>query len=235
MWVASPVTQGANVGTQSKFDGGTGAKPDTAQPTDRSEDVGGVDTTDSRNTTATADRITDADVFEVLSNERRRYALHYLMQRPDEPVDMGDLSTQVAAWEKGVDPQAVTYDQRKSVHTSLYQYHAPKLDETGLVEYDSRGGVVELTDAGSDVDLYLEAVRGREIPWASYFVLLSGFSALFVGAMALPVPPLGTLSTAAGAGFVVAVFLVSSLVFAYDSRTAMRFGSTGPPPGVDSE
>jgi hypothetical protein len=233
MWVASCLTLGGNVDTQQELDGSTGATADTAEPTDRSEAVEQSTTTGSRETPGTDDRITDADVFEVLSNRRRRYALHYLMQHPDDPVEMGDLSTQVAAWEEGIDPEAVTYDQRKSVHTSLYQYHAPKLDETGLIEYDSRGGVLELTDAGSDIDLYLEAVRGREIPWASYFVLLSVLSAAFVGAAALPIPPLAGVSTAACAGAVVAVFLVSSLVFAYDNRTAMRFGSAGPPPGVD--
>ncbi|AUV83766.1 hypothetical protein C2R22_20690 [Salinigranum rubrum] len=71
------------------------------------------------------------------------------------------------------------------------------------------------------------------MPWASYFLLLSVFSAAFVGAAVLPIPPLAGLPTAACAGFVVSVFLVSSLVFAYDTRTAMRFGSVGPPPGVE--
>jgi hypothetical protein len=199
------------------------------QGSDQNGDVGELNTTD------THDELTEGDVFEVLSNERRRYAIHYLMQHPDEQVEMGDLSTQVAAWEAGIDPEAVTYDQRKSVHTSLYQYHAPKLADTGLVDYDSRGGVVELTEDGEDLDLYLEAVRGREIPWASYFVLLSAFGTALVGAAWLGVPGLAGLPAYAPAGFVVAAFLASSVVFAYDSRTAMRFGSTGPPPGVPEE
>ena len=219
------------VSTETHTGGGSGTGTEEAGGASRPENVDQQDTTVEFD--SSDEQVTDGDVFEVLSNQRRRYALHYLMQRPGEQVAMGDLSTQVAAWEEGVDPEAVTYDQRKSVHTSLYQYHAPKLDETGLVEYDSRGGVVTLTDAGSDVDLYLEAVRGREMPWASYFLLLSVFSAAFVGAAVLPIPPLAGLPTAACAGFVVSVFLVSSLVFAYDTRTAMRFGSDGPPPGVE--
>jgi hypothetical protein len=205
----------------------------------RGTQEGGPDATDpdrgALSTRASAGGISDGDVFEVLSNQRRRYALHYLKQHADGPVEMGDLSTRVAAWEAGIDPVEVTYDQRKSVHTSLYQYHAPKLEETGLVEYDSRAGVVELTDAGADVDLYLEAVRGRELPWASYFVLLSLFSTALVSAAWLSVPPFGELPALAGGGFVAAAFLVSSLVFAYDSRTAMRVGSAGPPPEVIDE
>ncbi|WP_380679434.1 DUF7344 domain-containing protein [Salinigranum sp. GCM10025319] len=216
-----------------------GGNPDvTTDGTQGGNQSGDVD---EQHTTTTAEqltgeeKITDGDVFEVLSNERRRYALHYLMQHPDDPVEMGDLSTQVAAWEVGVDPAEVTYDQRKSVHTSLYQYHAPKLDETGIVEYDSRGGVVELTAEGSDLDLYLEAVRGREIPWASYFLLLSVFATGLVSAAWLDAPLISGLPDAACAGFIVAMFLVSSLVFAYDNRTAMRLGSTGAPPEVSEE
>lgn len=226
---------GTNVGTQTHIGETSDSGADAGQRIDQPEDVGDSNTTRDTRTDTVSNQIDDSDVFEVLSNQRRRYALHYLMQRPDESVEMGELSTQVAAWEHGVDPQTVTYDQRKSVHTSLYQYHAPKLDETGLVEYDSRGGVVELTDSAADLDLYLEAVRGREIPWASYFVLLSMFATAVVGATWLGAPPFAGLSGYVSAGVVVAAFLVSSLVFAYDSRTAMRFGSAGPPPGVSEQ
>lgn len=100
-----------------------------------------------------------------------------------------------------------------------------------LTENGTRG-IVELTEAGSEVDLYLEAVRGRELPWASYFVLLSAFATALVGGAWLNVPVLGSLPAHACGGFVTAAFLVSSVVFAYDSRTAMRVGSAGPPSEV---
>jgi hypothetical protein len=216
---------------------GVGASADATVDEDSAggdaRDVGEQDTTTTSR--PTANDVTDGDVFEVLSNQRRRYALHYLMQSPDEPVEMGDLSTQVAAWEIGVDPEEVTYDQRKSVHTSLYQYHAPKLDDTGMVEYDSRRGIVELTDEGSEIDLYLEAVRGREMPWASYFAILSTFAVALTSAAWLDVPPIGGFPEYTVAGVTTGAFLVSSLVFAYDSRTTMRLGSDGAPPEVTRE
>jgi hypothetical protein len=171
---------------------------------------------------------------EVLGNRRRRYALHYLKQQDDGAAEMGDISTRVAAWEHGIEPEAVSYDERKTVHTSLYQHHAPKLAETGLVEYDSRSGRVELTEAGAEVDLYLEAVAGREVPWSSYFLGLSGAATLaslaaWQGAVPGPIPE-------AACGVAVAVaFLVSSLVFVYDNRRAMRLGSDGPPPEVGGQ
>jgi hypothetical protein len=173
-------------------------------------------------------------VCEMLGNRRRRYALHYLKQQDDGTVEMGELSTRVAAWERGVEPEQVSYDERKTVHTALYQHHAPKLDENGLVEYDSRSGVLELTEAGADVDLYLEAVRGRDVPWSSYLLGVSGTGVLvtlaaFLGALPATVPP------AAPGVAVAAAFLVSVAVFVYDSRRTMRLGTEGPPPEADAE
>jgi hypothetical protein len=174
--------------------------------------------------------ISNDELFDVLSNQRRRYTLHYLKQNGDEPVEMGDLSTQVAAWELGIEPEALAYDERKRVHTSLYQYHAPKLDDAGIVEYDSQRGTVELTRAGADLDLYLEAVAGRDIPWSTYLLLLSGFGASLMGAVWLDVAPLTALSDATWGLFVAVAFLVSSAVFVYENRYSMRLGGEGPPP-----
>lgn len=177
--------------------------------------------------------ISNDELFEVLSNRRRRYALHYLKQQDDARAEMGDLSTQVAAWELATDPEALAYDERKRVHTSLYQYHAPKLDDAGVVEYDSQRGVVELTDAGADLDLYLEAVSGRDVPWATYYLLLSGFGMSLMGAVWLDVSPLTLVPDVTWGLFVAVAFLVSSAVFVYDNRFSMRLGGTGPPPGAD--
>lgn len=179
------------------------------------------------------DRIPEGEIFEVLSNRRRRFALHYLMQHPNEAVDMSDLSTQVAAWELDTEPRALSYDDRKRVHTSLYQYHAPKLDEAGFAEYDSGRGVVELTDTAREMDLYLESIRGREIPWASYFVLLSTLAVVVTFAVRVGVWPFDALGATWVAGGVAAVFLVSSVVFAYATYTGMRLGTDGRPPSCD--
>jgi hypothetical protein len=170
---------------------------------------------------------------EMLGNRRRRYALHYLKQQDDGVTEMGDLSRRVAAWEQGIDPEAVSYDERKTVHTALYQHHAPKLDEVGLIDYDSRSGRIELTDAGADVDLYLEAVANREIPWSTYFLGLSVLATLATVAAWLATTSRAA-QAACGIGAALA-FLVSSATFVYDSRRSMRLGESGPPPGVDEQ
>jgi hypothetical protein len=177
--------------------------------------------------------ISNDELFDVLSNRRRRYTLHYLKQNGDDPIEMGDLSTQVAAWELETSPEALGYDERKRVHTSLYQYHAPKLDDAGIVEYDSRRGELELTEAGSDLDLYLEAVSGQDIPWATYHLLLSGVAVSLMSAVYLDVHPLTLLPDVTWGLFVAVGFLASSVVFVYDNRYAMRLGGEGPPPELE--
>jgi hypothetical protein len=174
-------------------------------------------------------------LFELLSNRRRRFMIHYLKQRPTERVEMGEVSTQVAAWERGVDPESLTYDQRKTVHTSLYQYHAPKLADAGVVDYDATRGTVRLTERGRDTDLYVEAVTGRDASWATYFL---GLSTVAVGLSLTGWLDVGPLSAIAGGPVGIAVsvgFLVSAALFAYDSRTRLRLGADGPPPGAGDD
>lgn len=120
------------------------------------------------------------DVFEVLSNERRRYALDYLKQHVDRRVDLRELVEYVAIQESNIDPDALDYGHRKSVYTALRQTHLPKLSESGMVEYDSECGEVELTEAAQRMEFHLECVPAYDIPWALCYLGLVGV----VGAIA---------------------------------------------------
>ena len=172
-------------------------------------------------------------MFDVLSNRRRRYALHHL-KRQAGPVSLAELSRQVAAWEQGVDPEGLVYEDRKSVHTSLSQFHLPRMVEAGLVEFDPDEGAVRLTEAGVDVEVYLETVAGRELPWHRYFLLLSVLSVGVVLGVAVGVPGIADLPPLALAGVIATAFLCSSLAFIYDSEYRMRVGSGGFAPGSEA-
>lgn len=189
-------------------------------------------TVDDRANGQTTGELTDDQIFDVLSNRRRRYVIHYLSQHDGQSVSLGDISRQVAAWETGNDPEYITYDERKTVHTSIYQNHVPKLAEAGIVEYDSRAGTVRPTDAYEEVDLYLETVSGDDIPWSVYLLGLAAVMTLLAVAVWLDVPPLLAVSDALWSLFVSVSFLVSTTVFAYVQRSRMHFGSDGPPPEV---
>ncbi|MFB6167905.1 MAG: hypothetical protein ABEJ43_03560 [Haloferacaceae archaeon] len=116
--------------------------------------------------------LTRDDLFEALDNRRRRYTIHYLQERGDDaPVDLSDVSTQVAAWELEEDPDQIGYSDRKNVHTALYQFHAPKLDDLGLVEYNKRRGAIELTAHGERLGVDIncdepDQERSRHVPAA---------------------------------------------------------------------
>jgi DNA-binding transcriptional ArsR family regulator len=174
------------------------------------------------------------DLFEVLSNRRRRYVLHYLCRREEESVELSDLVTQVAAWENGTDPEQLSYDDRKSVHISLYQHHVPKMDEAGVVDYDQRGGVVELRVDPDEIAGFLRTFERTGIRWELYFPALSAVVApviLLAAADAVPGPVPGV----AWASLAVAAVVASSLAFLYDVRSRSAIEPDAPPPELDGE
>lgn len=167
--------------------------------------------------------------FDLLSNHRRRYVLHYL-QRNGEQATLGDLADRIAAWENEIGVEEVSYDERKRVYTSLQQVHLPRMDELEVVEFDDREGVVETGPAAEDLDVYLEVVQGRDVPWSVFYLVLTLFNLCLVGAAAVGVPLLVRVSSPGWSVFVLTTYLVSALVHLYLTRTEMRLGETEDPP-----
>jgi len=179
-----------------------------------------------------SDEFTRDDAFEVLSNRRRRYTLHYLKQNGDD-VALSDVAEQVAAWEHG-ETTAVSASERKSVYTSLQQFHLPKLDEKGIVEFDQRTGNISLTDAAQRLDIYLELVDRYELPWSAYYLSVSVLGAVVVSLSWLGIGPFAELPSVAWTAFLIVVFLVSSSAHFHLSRR-MRLGVDDAPPEVTDE
>lgn len=153
---------------------------------------------------------TDA-IFETLSSRRRRYILHYLKQR-DQQVTIRDLSTQIAAWENGIEVSAVTPKERKRVYTALHQTHLPKMDKLGVVVHDPDRGVVELTPHVRAFDIYLDIVSADDLPWSHLYLAVGAvFTALTVVA-ALGIYP---FSLASGVGYALAVAFAFTAIAAY--------------------
>lgn len=171
------------------------------------------------------------DVFELLSNQRRRYALHHLQQN-GEKSDLGDISEHVASWENHITVPEVSSAERKRVYTSLQQFHLPKLDEKGIVEFDERAGTVELTEQAKDLDVYLEVVRGKDIPWSQYYLGLSAVNAALIAAVLVGAPPFSMLPDLAWGAFAVTTMLVSAVVHTY-YNSAMRLGAMERPPEIE--
>lgn len=177
----------------------------------------------------TPTRVPEDELFEVLSNRRRRYAAHALMRENGSPTELGPLAEQIAAWEYGLDIQEVDSQVRKRVYTALQQSHLPKMDEVGVVEFDKRQGVVEPTPALDDCDIYVDIVQGREIPWNEYYLALSAVSAAIITVAGLDIWPFVMLPDLAWAVFVVVAFGVSALGHRYYTRH-LRLGASDQPP-----
>jgi hypothetical protein len=119
---------------------------------------------------ATSDsQISQGEIFDLLSNPRRRFVINYLL-RENRPVSIQELSRELAKWEFGVDDEELTDKQEKRIYVALYQTHIPKLEDFGVVEYDSDASLVELTDEVTRLQPYIEESRGDERPWPWYYL-----------------------------------------------------------------
>lgn len=160
-------------------------------------------------------------VFQVLSNQRRRYALHYL-RRHDEPVEIGELAMQIAAWENGVTKQEVTSQQRKRVYNTLQQAHLPKLDETGFLDYDPAHRTILLTDKAEKLAVYLELAPDNDLPWSEYFFVLGCVSLALVTGAWLDAGPLGLVPDFAWAVGLAVLVTLSGAANVYYHRNPYR-------------
>ena len=111
-------------------------------------------------------RIDPKTIHDVLRNDRRRLTLEYLKQRL-EPVDVRELSERVAELEIGESP--APRNIRKSVYNALNQTPLPKLDETGLVEFDRDRKIVSLCETAREIDVYMNVVTPLGIAWDTYY------------------------------------------------------------------
>ena len=163
------------------------------------------------------------EVFAVLSNGRRRCALHYLKQE-DGHADLRDLTEYVAAWENDTTVADLQSNERKRVYTALRQSHLPRMDKAGIVEYHNNRGEIELTDEAQEVEYYLERVPARDIPWSEYYLGLSAVGAALVAATWFGAFPFAELSGLALSAILVGVFALSAVVHTYRSAKN-RIGS----------
>jgi hypothetical protein len=168
------------------------------------------------------------EAFHVLRNRRRRFALHTLKYR-DGPVELSDMAEQVAAWEYDVPREALTSQQRKRVYNSLQQTHVPELENTGLVDYHR--GTAELTDRADELDVYLEVVSDRDIPWSRYYLALGAVCTALVAAAWIGAPGIAALSGNSVAAFVSVAFTVSASAHVVTQRQD-EVGRTAEPPEV---
>jgi len=168
------------------------------------------------------------EAYDILSDQRRRYAIHHLKQL-DTAVSVQDLAEQVAAWENEKPIEQLNSQERKRVYISLYQSHLSTLDDEGIVEYDEENGMVSLTDAADDLNIYFEVVAGDDIPWSIFYI---GLTVAFSALVGLTYTGFGVLQRSQ------LIIVTVGMLVSYTTagvvqtiqRKRMELGDSGPPP-----
>lgn len=150
-------------------------------------------------------------VFDLLSNRRRRFVLHYLIQE-NRPVSIQELSRQLAMWEFEAPAEELTDQQEKRIYVALYQTHLPKLEDAGVVDYDSDTGLVEISSQATQLQSYLDEPTEEERPWPWYYIGLAVASIVFYGATLVDLPVFNLFTEFTAGLIVVSAFIVLSLV-----------------------
>lgn len=102
-------------------------------------------------------------VFDLLCDERRRYALYYLHER-DGPVAVEELISAVVKWETDGRPSVEPSDAFDRVEIDLEHVHLPKSADVEFVQYDPDRGLVQVQGSPPEFDALLTVARLIERP-----------------------------------------------------------------------
>jgi hypothetical protein len=161
--------------------------------------------------------LSQAELFDVFSNARRRQAVRYL-KRQGGRCDLASLVEQVAAWENDIRSDEVTRTQRRRVYISLYQTHLPMLEEHDIVDWDPDAHTIELLPSTDVFEPYLDRRLDQERPWHR---LYAGATALGALALALSWLSIGPM-TAAVAPLIALVLCLVVLIIAVVQHISRR-------------
>ena len=141
--------------------------------------------------------IDEREIHDILRNWRRRMVIKELKSSV-RSVTLRELAETIAEAETGESPPP--RNVRNSVYNSLHQTHLPKMDEAGVIEYDSNRKTVSIERRAREVGLYMEVVTQYGITWATYYrrLLLLALFTLVGSEIGVPIlantPPLVLLS-----------------------------------------
>lgn len=95
------------------------------------------------------------DLFDVLSERRRRRIIEEVLQRDDRAAVDDVVETVVEREMNGHDDRE---DLRSQVTVSLHHVHLPKLNEAGLIDYDPSVETIGMTDTTPVAEPHLASI-----------------------------------------------------------------------------
>ncbi|WP_080510506.1 DUF7344 domain-containing protein [Halorubrum coriense] len=185
-------------------------------------------TTSTNKSNSNEDELSEDEIYDVLSNRRRRFVIHAL-KRKQGPVDISELSEHIAAWESGRDPDDVEYEDHRSVYSTLKRTHLPNLEQNNIITIDEEESVVHPTPQLENIDVYIEAVSSKEMPWSLYYVGLAGVAVSLLLVVTVGAPVVGALEPAEVGIFTATAFGMSAIVHHIVGRRT-RLGTREKPP-----
>lgn len=150
--------------------------------------------------------LTETEIHDLLRNERRRQVIKHLQDTVGRTT-LRDLAETIAERETGESPPPKNI--RKSVYNSLHQTHLPKLDDRGIVEYDSDRKTIWLTEDARSVGVYMEVVTPYGITWSEYYSMLGVLSLLVAFAALIGVPGISRIDPVVWVSLFLLAFSVS--------------------------
>lgn len=134
------------------------------------------------------------EIFDVVSNCRRRYVVYFL-KNTSQPIELGTLATQIAAWETDQSMAEVTRAERKRVYTSLQQVHLPKMNDAGLIRFEKPSSIIEPTPLLATIELEPTPTEDDSRPWHQYYLSALFASTIVVSTSVAGIWPARLLST----------------------------------------
>lgn len=101
-------------------------------------------------------------VFDLLSDDYRRYVLYYLNENGDAPIE--ELATYIRERESG---EAVDDDALHGLVVQLHHNHLPRLDDAGMVDYEEGRMRARLGPNATDLSPLFDAAKEIDDPAAS--------------------------------------------------------------------
>lgn len=147
------------------------------------------------------------EVHEILRNNRRR-AIVEVLRETVGAISLRRLSEIIAERETGQSPPPSS--QRESVYNSLHQTHLPKLDDWGIVAYDSDRKIINLETDAREVYVQMEVISRYGITWADYYRSLGVVGLITIVAAEFGVPLLATVEPLFIATFFLLLFVIST-------------------------
>lgn len=107
--------------------------------------VGPEDTPNKRDRAKAKDlppRLGDDQFYSALAAPHRRRLLFYLLEAEESTVE--ELTSVLSGWEITPSGTMQTAADRSEIRLQLLHNHLPRLDDSGLIAYDSDAGTVQL-------------------------------------------------------------------------------------------